>query len=155
MKIFLLYLFIYLLFLGCNNTSNENANETTKSNKEIMQNKTVNFNTTDDIINVLKTTYSEDGMSGVITWTEKTLAPQTTINVARDLLKPEVKEKKTIYDRAIMKLDKQGNELNDYYLQPLQKEDTEQSEVFLSIRLNFIEEPFELLIFTYVTPKEK
>lgn len=111
-----------------------------------MTKKQINLGTTDDIIGSLKSHYMQGGMDRVVDWVMKTFRPGTNIKVSRDVTRPADKEEKTVYNRLILKLDKQGNETVNYHLKPVEKE-MASSELFLSVRLHFIEDPFELLIY--------
>lgn len=111
-----------------------------------MTKKQINLGTTDDIIKSLKSHYKRGGMDRVVDWVTTTFSPGTDIKVARDVTNPTNMEEKTVYDRIILQLDDQGYETVTHHLKPVEKV-VASSDLFLSIRLHFIEDPFELLVY--------
>ena len=107
----------------------------------------ITFQSIDNIINILKEKYNKGGLKDVQQWVEATFQQNREMSIARDLNDLSNIENVTIYDRSIIKLDKLGEETNIYYLEALNP-DLAKHNLFISIRLNFINEPFELLVFT-------
>ena len=120
----------------------ENLNE-----KPQMIKKEISFRSIDDIINTLKATYQSNGLQGVKEWAVSTFQSNMQISVARDVTNISNIDTEFIYDRAIIKLNESGEEMGAYYLKPMH-EDAFSSNLFLSVRLNFIDDPLELLIYT-------
>lgn len=104
------------------------------------------FESTDKIIESLKEKYSQGGVSNVKDWVNTTFQPKTTITVARDITNLSKVDRRVIYDRAIVQLDNTGNETSVYYLDPV-NQDASSLDLFLSLRLTFIETPLEVLVY--------
>jgi len=115
----------------------------------VMNDNEIDLENTDKIISFLKEKYAKDGIHGVVEWVEETFQPNTRLKMARNMANLSVVDNRVIYDRAILQIDGEGNETDVCYLAPANK-DAYSADLFLSIRLNFIEEPFELLL--YVIP---
>lgn len=131
--------FCLIFFFGC---QAEESNKNKSMNKD-----KVTFNTTDDLIKMIKENYNQKGLSGVTEWVNNNFKENTTLTIARDISTPSNVETAIIHDRVIIKLNNRGEETEVYYLEPIY-ENTFSGDLFLSIRLNFIEEPFELLLFS-------
>lgn len=109
--------------------------------------KTISFKSIDHLIDFIKGTYENEGLQGVVKWAENDLKEGAGISLARDVTNLSDIESCIIYDRAIIQLNSQGEETRNFYLKPLHEEAFD-ANLFLSIRLNFVVHPFELLIYT-------
>jgi hypothetical protein len=135
-----------LVLWGC--TAVKHSNDNLRNTDGVfMNNQDIQFKNTDELISTLREKYNTNDIAGVQNWVHKTFKPNTKITIARDVKNPTKIDSEQLYDRVIIRLDKNGNETNEYYLNPIH-EDTFSSNLFLSVRLNFIENPFELLLFT-------
>lgn len=117
------------------------------TNSSLMNKQEVSFQSTDDILNILKKMYHTEGINGVTRWVEKSFRTDSQLSMARDVTNLTEIDEAMIYDRVIIPLNKAGEEMSEYYLKPLH-EDVFDQNLFLSIRLHFIDQPFELLIYT-------
>ncbi len=133
------------MFLGCHSPSEITTNVTPEID-HTMYNQEITFESTDTLIESLKEQYNQGGLASLRDWVNSNFQPKTKINIARDLTNLSKIDSRIIYDRAIMQLDQQGNETNFYYLEPI-NQDAFSADLFLSIRLNFIPEPLEVLIY--------
>ena len=111
-----------------------------------MDNDEVDLGNTDRTITLLREIYAKDGIRGVVAWVEETFQPNTKVKIARDMANLSEIDTRVIYDRVIFQIDSEGNETDVCYLEPVNK-DVFSEDLFLSIRMNFVEEPFELLLY--------
>lgn len=135
-----LFCLIFFFGIGC-------QSEKKQKNNQPMIRKNISFSSTDDIISSLKEIYQNKGLEGVKEWVNDTFQTNSQITVARDITNISKVDTSIVYDRTIVKLTKAGEETEVYYLAPIH-DDAFSSNLFLSIRLNFIDEPFEFLIYT-------
>ena len=115
--------------------------------RNLMDSKNISFKSTDELIRFIKNKYETEGLQGVVRWAENDLKEGSEITLARDVTNLSDIESSIVYDRAVIQLNGRGEETHNYYLYPLHTNAFE-ANLFLSIRLNFIEQPFELLIYT-------
>lgn len=107
----------------------------------------ISYKSTDQIIDSLKRVFEIDGLPGVIHWADDLFREDKQISLARDVTNLHNIDHGIIYDRSIIGLNQDGEETDNYYLHPIH-DDAFGANLFLSIRLNFVNQPFELLIFT-------
>lgn len=127
-------------FLDCNSIVNTRE-------AVVMNDNEIDLENTDKLISSLKKKYSEGGIPGVVKWVDEMFQPNTRLRIARNMTDLSAIDSRVIYDRVIFQMDDKGGETGVCYLAPVKK-DAFSADLFLSIRLNFIEEPFELLLYT-------
>ena len=115
--------------------------------RRLMDSKNISFKSTDHLINFIKNIYENEGLQGVVKWAENDLKEGSEISLARDVTNLSGIESSIVYDRAIIQLNSKGEETRNFYLNPLHA-NVFDSNLFLSVRLNFVVHPFELLIYT-------
>lgn len=112
-----------------------------------MNQKTISFASTDSLLEILADKYRVEGMPGVVAWVNESFKTGVVVSMARDPGNLYRIEKASIYDRALIQLTDDGEETGVTILSP-KHSDAFSTNLFLSVRLIFIDQPFGLLLYT-------